>query len=81
MYYKGGDRMTLTVRVNETELNMIKSYAVLHGITISELLRDSVLERIEDEYDLQTYERAIAEYKANPVSRDFMEVAKELDLL
>ena len=52
----------------------------MYGITVSELIRKSVLERIEDEFDLKLYNEAIEEYKKNPVSYSLDEVEKELGL-
>ncbi len=59
---------------------LFKNYAQMNGITISELVRQSVIERIEDEYDLEAYEKAIAEYKANPKTYSLDEVEEELGL-
>ena len=52
----------------------------MNGISISELVRRSVLEHIEEEYDLQAYEKALAEYKENPITYTLDEVEKELGL-
>lgn len=81
MYYrKGREFMTVSLRLNDNDSKLIKSYADMHGMTVSELMRESVLERIEDEYDLKAYEEAMAEYKANPVTYSFDEVIAELGL-
>lgn len=81
MYYKErGDIMTISLRLNESDTALFKKYAELNGMTISELVRQSVLERIEDEYDLKAYEKAMVEYKANPVTYSLDEVERELGL-
>lgn len=72
--------MTISLRLNEEESALFKKYAEMNGLTISELVRQSVLERIEDEYDLKAYEKAVAEYKANPVTFTLDEVEEELGL-
>ena len=72
--------MTISLRLNEQETELIKSYAALQNVSVSELIRRIVLERIEDEYDLKEYEKALAEYKANPVTYSLDEVEKELGL-
>ena len=46
--------MGLSVRLKQDELELIQRYAELKGLTISELVRQSILERIEDEFDLKT---------------------------
>lgn len=72
--------MTISLRLNEQDTELIKSYAALQNISVSELIRRIVLERIEDEYDLKEYEKALAEYKANPVTYSLDEVERELGL-
>ena len=72
--------MTISLRLNEADSILFKKYAELHGISVSELLRRSVIEHIEEEYDLQAYEEAIAEYHGNPITYSLDEVEKELGL-
>ena len=72
--------MNVSVRLNDEDTKLINAYADMYGITVSELIRKSVLERIEDEFDLKLYNEAIEEYKKNPVSYSLDEVEKELGL-
>ena len=72
--------MIISLRLNEADSILFKKYAELHGISVSELLRRSVIEHIEEEYDLQAYEEAIAEYHDNPITYSLDEVEKELGL-
>lgn len=72
--------MTISLRLNPADSELVKAYAEMNGISVSELLRRSVMERIEDEFDLKAYEEAMAEYKANPVTYSLEEVIRELDL-
>ena len=44
--------MTISLRLNDEDTVLFKKYAELNGITVSELLRQSVIERIEDDYYL-----------------------------
>ena len=72
--------MTISLRLNEADSMLFKKYAEMNGISVSELVRRSVLEHIEEEYDLQAYEEAIAEYHENPITYSLDEVEKELGL-
>ncbi len=72
--------MTISLRLNDADTMLFKKYAELNGISVSELVRRSVLEHIEDEYDLKAYEQAMEEYKANPVTYSLDEVERELGL-
>ena len=72
--------MAVSVRLSEKEDILIRNYARLNNISVSELFRRAVLEKIEDEIDLKAYEKAMAGYKKNPVTYTLDEVAKELGL-
>ena len=71
--------MTFSLRLNDEDSNLIKKYAELNGLTVSELLRKSVFERIEDEYDLKCYENAMEEYKKDTTTFSHKDVVKMLD--
>lgn len=72
--------MTISLRLSEKDSMLFKQYAEMKGITISELVRQSVLDRIEDECDLKAYNEAMEEYKKNPVTYSLDEVERELGL-
>ena len=59
---------------------LIKKYAEMHNISVSELVRQSVFDRIEEEYDLKAYDNALAEYQADSITYSLDEVEKELGL-
>ena len=72
--------MTLSLRLNNEDAMLFKKYAEMKGLTVSELVRQSVFDRIESELDLEAYENAMAEYRANPVTHSLEEVERELGL-
>ena len=72
--------MTISIRLNDEDTMLFKKYAAMNGLSVSELVRQSGIEHIEDEYDLKAYEKAIEEYKNNPVTYSLDEVKKELGL-
>ena len=45
--------MTISLRLSKADSMLIKKFAEMNGITVSELIRNSVMERIENEYDLK----------------------------
>lgn len=73
-------KMMISLRLNDEDMNLVKKYVELHKMTISKLIRESVLDRIEDELDLKAYEKSIAEYKSNPITYTHEEVVKMLEL-
>lgn len=72
--------MTISIRLSNEDTQLVKSYANLHGISVSEFVRRSILEHIEDELDLKAYDEAMEEYKKNPKTYSLEEVERELDL-
>ncbi|MCQ4637845.1 DUF6290 family protein [Anaerovorax odorimutans] len=72
--------MAISIRLNEMETELIKSYAEAHGISVSELIRQSVLEKIEDEIDLRLYQEAKEDFERNPKTYTLDEAEKELGL-
>ncbi len=72
--------MTISVRLNDKDTELIKAYAEINNISLSDLIRNAVIEKIEDEYDLECYEKAMKEYKENPKTYTMEEVKKELGL-
>lgn len=72
--------MTISVRLNEKDTKLIQTYAKMHNISLSDLIRNAVLEKIENEYDLDCYNKAIKKYKKNPKTYSMEEIKKELNL-
>lgn len=70
--------MAISLRLSKADSMLFKKFAEMNGITVSELIRSSVMERIEDEYDLKVYKKAMQEFKRNPVNYSLEEVEKEL---
>ena len=72
--------MTISVRLNDKEMELIRAYAEMNGISLSDLVRKSILEKIEDEYDLKCYNEAMEEYKKNPKTYSIEEVKEMVAL-
>ena len=72
--------MTISLRLSNEDFLLIKKYAELKKMSVSELVRQSVMERIEDEIDLEAYNHAVKEYQADPRTYTLDEVKKELGL-
>lgn len=72
--------MIISLRLNDEDIALIKSYASMKKVSVSELIRISVMEHIEDEFDLKAYDDAMTEHKKNPFTYTLHEVEKELGL-
>jgi RHH-type rel operon transcriptional repressor/antitoxin RelB len=69
---------TISLRIDEKDAFLIKKYASLKKISVSELLRNSTIEKIEDEFDLALFDKAFEEMTTT-YSLD--EVKKELGFI
>lgn len=72
--------MGISIRLSEEDAMLIKKYAEMHNISVSELVRQSGFDRIEDEYDLKAYNDALAEFQIDSTTYTLDEVEKELGL-
>lgn len=72
--------MTISVRLNDKDSELIRNYAKINNISVSELVRESILEKIEDEYDLKAYKKAYEEYNKDKKTYTLSEIKKELNL-
>ncbi|MBQ8090303.1 MAG: CopG family transcriptional regulator [Pyramidobacter sp.] len=71
---------TISLRFDEADGELVRSFAKLKNISVSELIRQAVIERIEDEIDLAAFEKARAEYEKDPVTYSLDEVEHHLGL-
>lgn len=72
--------MEISVRVSAEDKALFQKYAKMHGLSLSEFVRQTVLERIEDEYDLAVAEKALEEFRKDPVTYTMDEVEEMLGL-
>ena len=72
--------MSVSVRLSEEETTLFKDYAAIKGMSVSEMIRRSVLERIEDEFDIAIAiaEEAYRNYRKNPKTYSHDEAWKEI---
>ena len=69
----------IQARISGEEETLIKQYAKTKNISISDLIRNAVMEKIEDEIDLKLYEQTMAEHMKNPQTHSFEEVWKMIN--
>ena len=72
--------MAISLRLSDEENLLIKNYAKLKGVSISELIRETIFSRIEGELDLEAYKKAMIEHHKNPITYSHEEAKKMLGL-
>jgi uncharacterized protein (DUF1778 family) len=66
---------TITLRLAESEKQLLADYAKTFGMSISEFVRTTALARIEDELDLVAWEDAKREFDDDPTTLTADEIA------
>ena len=66
---------TISLRLSERDSELIKQYASVHNLSVSELVRNAVIDMIENEIDVEAFNKAVAE---SQVTYTLEEVKKEL---
>ena len=61
---------TLSLRISEEDLELAKEFGKVKGKSVSELLRESLLEKIEDYMDYEDAVNALEEYEQDEVAFD-----------
>lgn len=72
---------TITLRVSSQEREFIEGMAEFEGKSMSEMIKDIVLENLEDSYDVQIADLAYQNYLAcGKKSTALSDYAKEIDI-
>lgn len=71
--------VTISVELNDEDYRFIKRYADINNISITELFKQTVIEKIEDETDHKIYKESMSEHKNNPITFSHKEVKKILE--
>lgn len=72
---------TISLRVPEQELSLFRDYAKINNCSLSEIIRNTMLERIEDEFDRKVFAEYEKEKTAGTVKTySHNEAWKELGL-
>lgn len=65
--------MDILVHLSENELKLVEKYAQSKNKTVSNLFRKIILEKIEDDIDLNLYNNAMTEHQKQDTSVSFDE--------
>lgn len=74
-----GKPKTITLRLSEQDYELAKVFSDFKGVTMSELLRESLLTNIEDYIDIEDAITALKEYEEDSDTYDTETVMKALD--
>ncbi len=72
--------MTISFDLSVEDAKFVDAWRAGRNINVSDIARQLLLERIENEMDLRPYRETRAEYEADPVTYSHEEVGKMLAL-
>jgi len=69
----------VSLRLNEEENNLFRTYSKHTGKSLSELFKSALANQIEDELDYETGIKALKDYEKNPVTYSIDNLILELE--
>lgn len=72
--------MTISLELPDEDAVLFKRYADLQNMSLSDFIRNTVFERIEDEFDLKVCEEASEEFKKEPATYTVQEMKERLKI-
>ncbi|MDC7951638.1 DUF6290 family protein [Methanomassiliicoccaceae archaeon COG_1] len=69
-----------SIRMSDEEKFILEQYAVAVNKTISEVLRESFFDRLEEEYDIKSADEAYALFLKNPETKSLDDVMRDYGL-
>lgn len=70
---------TISLRLSDKDDMLIRKYAAIHNMDLSAFIRQAVIEKIEDEYDLTLFNKVWAE-EQNEERLSHADLKRELGL-
>ena len=55
---------TISLRLNDRDDELVRKFAAIHNVSVSELIRNAIIEKIENEIDVELFDKAVAETQA-----------------
>ncbi|MGL6064654.1 MAG: type II toxin-antitoxin system RelB family antitoxin [Fusobacteriaceae bacterium] len=68
---------TVSLRLDDRDDKLVREYAKLNNLSISEFIRKVVIEKIEDEIDIKAFDKAFTE---SEIVYSFHDAMKEIGL-
>ena len=70
----------LSLRFTDEEYNSLKTFAAVNGVSLNKAVKDAFFEKLEESYDLASFDKAYAEYLKDKHTYTREEVEKEFGL-
>ena len=71
-------KVGLNYKITDDEKQLAIAYAKLQGMSLSEAIKKTYFDKIEEEYDVVAFDEALKEYKNNPKTYSLSEAKEEI---
>jgi len=72
--------MAISIRLNSEDEALFRKYAEMNRMSVSEMVRSTVLAKIEEEYDLKVYREALNDHEMDRKALSLRETEQKLGL-
>ena len=72
--------MAISIRLNSDDEALFRKYAEMNRMSVSEMVRSTVLAKIEEEYDLKVYREALNDHEMDRKALSLRETEQKLGL-
>ena len=70
----------LSIRMSDEEYRALEKYAKVKSISMNQAMKQAFFEKLEDEFDVELFDQAYAEYLKDSKTYSIDEVVKELGI-
>lgn len=70
----------LSIRMSDVEYKALEKYAKINSISMNKAMKDAFFEKLEDEYDIECFDKAYADYLKDKKTYTDDELSKILGL-
>lgn len=70
----------LSIRMSDEEYKVLEKYAKANAISMNQAMKQAFFEKIEDEFDIELFDKAYADYIKDSKTYSIKEVIKDLGL-
>ncbi|MCR5514219.1 MAG: DUF6290 family protein [Bacilli bacterium] len=70
----------LSVRLSDAEYKALRNYSKAKGVSMSKAIKDSFFEMLEDQQDMEAFDKAYAKYLKDPKTYSMEEVKEKLGI-
>lgn len=70
----------LSIRMSDVEYKALEKYAKANSVSLNKAMKDAFFEKLEDEYDIECFDKAYADYLKDKVTYSSDDVKKILKI-